>query len=276
MNLDPNGLLFLNETANANMTTGLTINQGPNDDEEAIALKNSDIAHGYTGATVGGGGKSHETDTFAAFQKKHVDYGGLEITSLMEDVAGGSNLQLTAVGGYADTGKTNGAEALCMVSGSEHDGSGTVADVQADGNVFGVECQRGGGIATLFLVDEDGDILYDSGASAFDSHADAELCRTMDITLSPAEVIRTRWDEQVRYNKDDLVAAGIVGYCSDEEEARGLRGMINLTQHTRLMNGAIWQTHVEIQQMKEDFTSEIDQLRSKNALLEQRLNRLEN
>ncbi|MAH47768.1 hypothetical protein CMI37_18245, partial [Candidatus Pacearchaeota archaeon] len=39
------GTYFMNDTANGNMTQGLTINQGANDDE-ILALKSSDVAHG--------------------------------------------------------------------------------------------------------------------------------------------------------------------------------------------------------------------------------------
>ena len=107
--------------------------------------------------------------------------------------------------------------------------------------------------------------------------ADAELCRAFDLTLAPAkDIINTKWDEYVRYQKDDLVDAGIIGYCSPEDTAKGYRGMVSIRGLQRLHNGAIWQTHTEIQQMKEDFVEALDQRDTKIALLEQRLNRLEN
>ena len=49
---------YINESSNANMTTGLTVNQGVADDE-IIALKSSDVTHGVTNLA--------ETDTFSTF-----------------------------------------------------------------------------------------------------------------------------------------------------------------------------------------------------------------
>ena len=47
---DGAGIVFIGDTANAQMTTGLTINQGTADNE-ILALKSSDINHGMTGVT---------------------------------------------------------------------------------------------------------------------------------------------------------------------------------------------------------------------------------
>src|SRR3990167_1087511 len=53
-------LYCLGDTANANMTAGLTINQGTNDNE-ILSLKSDDVTHGLTSVT--------ETDTYFALLK---------------------------------------------------------------------------------------------------------------------------------------------------------------------------------------------------------------
>ena len=61
------GTTYINDTANGDVTTGLTINQGAADDT-IFALKSSDIAHPFTGV--------QEADTYFAIKKEHGSYGG--------------------------------------------------------------------------------------------------------------------------------------------------------------------------------------------------------
>ena len=138
----------------------------------------------------------------------------------------------------------------------EHNGSNALANITANGNVFGVKARVGGAETMIFVVDEDGDIftttvvdVTGSGnalpATAFDKYNDAQLVRALEITRTPASIIRSEWDETVRYNEEDLIAADILGGPVDEG------GMTNITQLQRLHNGAIWQGYVERQEMLE-------------------------
>ena len=61
------GTTYINDTANGDVTTGLTINQGAADDT-IFALKSSDINHPFTGV--------QEADTYFAIKKEHGSYGG--------------------------------------------------------------------------------------------------------------------------------------------------------------------------------------------------------
>ena len=140
--------LYVNESANGSMTLGMTINQGANDNE-VLAFKSSDIGHGYTS-----GG---ETDTYAAFQKSSATLGGLKITSLAEDAAEDQVTQIHSIGGTAMTTKSTSGVGLVDIYVAEHDGSGTIADITADGNVFSVRARVGSADVTRFMVDEDGD-----------------------------------------------------------------------------------------------------------------------
>ena len=140
--------LYVNESANGSMTLCVTINQGANDNE-VLAFKSSDIGHGYTS-----GG---ETDTYAAFQKSSATLGGLKITSLAEDAAEDQVTQIHSIGGTAMTTKSTSGVGLVDIYVAEHDGSGTIADITADGNVFSVRARVGSADVTRFMVDEDGD-----------------------------------------------------------------------------------------------------------------------
>jgi hypothetical protein len=154
------GLVCIGDTANANMTNGLTINMGAADNE-ILSLKSSDVAHGRTTYT--------ETDTWLNMKKVSNASGGAQLIASMEDAAVGYVMSLTASGGQADTTKSASAHGLVKIWSEEHDGSNTIANITANGNIFAVSGYIGGANTTVFLVDEDGDIHYDgSDAGAYD------------------------------------------------------------------------------------------------------------
>ena len=109
-----------------------------------------------------------------------------------------------------------------------------------------------------------------------DNEPDALITRSVGIVMDPKTIIKSKFDDWNRDHKEDLIRTGLISRLSPEEEAQGDRPLMNTTQLARLHNGAIWQTHTEVQQMKEDFVEALDQRDTKIALLEQRLNRLEN
>ena len=73
--LATSGSVYINDTANANSTIGLTINQGANDNT-ILALKSSDVAHGRTDVA--------ETDTFGELLKSHGASGGLLVRGIKD------------------------------------------------------------------------------------------------------------------------------------------------------------------------------------------------
>jgi len=262
MRIHDGGILSINETANANMTVGLTINQGANDNE-ILALKSSDVAHGMTSAFG-------ETDTFGMIRKVTAASGGLALNGASE---GPQGLQLNAYATTEDSTKTTGGGGNVFVQAQLASGTTSVAH-SANANLFAV--YSGG---TQFIVDREGDYFYNGSGSAYDFNEaiggqvkDAELVRAFDLTTAdPKTIIRSKWDQMVRYNKQSLVDAGIVGYCSPEDEARGHRGLVNGAQLQRLTTGAIWQTHVEVMELREALDAE----RSQRMALEARLNLIE-
>ena len=263
MRITSAGNVNINDTTtNANMTVGMTINQGANDNE-AFALKSSEVAHLITNYA--------ETDTYFHI-KKWESAGGahLEGFSAVDD-SGGSNVSTIAmrIVGYAgvtDTTKsTSGTAPIQLVSGLK---SGSAAgDVASNGNLLVV---AGYAADTQFIVDLEGDYHYNGSGSAFDDYADAELVRAFDLERNSEKTIRNQWDEQVRYNKKDLEDAGILGRVSPEEKEKGHRGLVNGAQLQRLHNGAIWQLHCHQQSLKEvvDYQQEeIESLKKELRLL---------
>ena len=239
--------VFINETANANMTTGLTINQGAADDQ-ILALKSSDVNHGLTSyASV-----NTEIDDFAVFSKMTAgtNGGGLRINAIAEDHSSNSEVfQVWASGGQAATGQTVTGTGLIDFVAMEHNGSNARAAITADGNVFTVRAYMddGGGVGfhTRFLVDEDGDLFADGTLSAYDTFEDAHLVRALDIARGSKDVIKNEWDNFLKYGEEKLVELGILG---DTVENGGL---VNVTGLQRLHNGAIWQGYTRQMEQEE-------------------------
>ena len=147
------GLVAIGDTSNPNMTIGLTINQGAADDQ-AFALKSSDVAHGLTTAAYGA---DVETDDYFVFGKAGAASGGVTFKSLANDTAVTEILSFQAYGGTATTTKSTAGVGLVNFYISEHNGANALADITADGNVFSITVRRGGADAAVLIVDEDGD-----------------------------------------------------------------------------------------------------------------------
>ena len=245
------------DQTNANMTIGWTINQTTNDDH-ILTLKSSDVNHGLTGVT--------ETDTFFYITKRDATDGGTSFTSICENTATSNSFELRGYGATASTTKNASAVGLMKFSVASHDGSNSVTNLPADSCSHSFHGQVGGSNRTLFLIDEDGDYFYDGGdGGAFDDYADAELVRAFDHATKSDKIVRSKWDEDVRYNKQDLIDAKILGEDGDLPHEVGL---VNGAQLQRLHHGAIWQNHVAVQELKEVYENRI-------AALEQRLLRWE-
>lgn len=213
---------------NDDMTKGLTINQGANDDE-ILALKSSDVAHGVT--------DSLETDTFGRMKKQDAAAGGLDVLGASEDDVA---LALKGVGVNDDTGKATTARAYVEATGFKK--SGTAAGAPgANANIFGIRSQSN----TRFIVDAEGDIHYDGTASAYDEFADAELVRAVDLELAGPGLIEGQFDEFVRYSRDDLERLGLVTFNEDGHH------FINMTRLQKLHNGAVWQLYAENQELRQ-------------------------
>jgi len=260
MRIGTGGIVTISDdgTGNAGMTRGITLFQSSNDNE-IFAGKSSDVNHGRTGLA--------EADTFFSFRKWDGATGGLEIRGLGDDHA---NLQTTLLlygsGGTPQTSHATGSIGLASIQVEEHDGANNAANITTHGNVFTVRGQVGGSMLTRFLIDAEGDIfcvnVTTSGdsvaATAFDSENDPELIRAFELARAPESTIKTQWDEFVTYREQDLVDMGILGATLEEG------GLWNLSQHTRLLNGAVWQLYTQLKDMGE-----------KLALTESKLSALE-
>ena len=237
--------LFINETANAGMTTGLTINQGAADDE-IFSLKSSDIAHGL----LTYGGTTTETDTYFSISKLSATLGGVELNAIAEDAATDSVFRLWASGGDPSTTHSNSQYGLAHFIVMQHDGSDGRENMTANANVFSVHARTNDAFQTKFLVDAEGDLFADGSATTvMDSFDDAQLVRALDITRGfDKDIIRSKWDDFLQYGEDKLVELGILGETMENG------GLLNVTALQRLHNGAIWQGYTRQMELQEEVT----------------------
>jgi hypothetical protein len=133
---------FINETTNATMTVGLTINQGAADDE-ILALKSSDVNHGMT--------DYFETDTYGSIMKYSAE-GGLTIHGINGAAKNGLQLIGTSVGDIS-TVKTVAAVGPVILRGNKSDGGTGDTSLGANANVVVARNDT----ATVWIVDAEGD-----------------------------------------------------------------------------------------------------------------------
>lgn len=123
------GKFFFNETADTDITVGLSVNQGANTDK-ILTLKQSSVAHGIT--TSGQFGV--ETDTYGAFSLWDTSgtVGGLLVSGYTGDKGG---LCLAASYATGDTTKTTSADGAIHVIGQKKTGT-TIGSMATDENIL--------------------------------------------------------------------------------------------------------------------------------------------
>jgi len=237
--------VYIGDSANAQSTLGLTINQGTANDN-ALTLKTSDTQGGNHGLTSSVVGATAETDDYFSITKNasNQDYGGVTMRCIAYKAGGVRGLDVQVYSSHGSTATTTsgmiGSTTFDMYA---HNNSNALEDVAADGNVFSIRAYTGGAISTRVGVNVEGDIYTVTSAQTFDEYDDAQMVRALDQVKG--DVIRDRWDDYVQYNEQALIDAKVLG----APVAEG--GMTNVTQLQRLHNGAIWQGYVRQQELQE-------------------------
>ena len=215
-----NTLMLGTSTGNSD-PGGITANQGANDNN-ILAFKSSDVAHGITDLVA--------TDTYFKIGKFTAATGGANIMGLTED-----DTALFFHGIAPSPPDSQNANSTCVIMTRANDTSGTgPANVTAAGNIFG--CQNGGNLR--FVVRGDGEIFSDIAANTYDTYDDAQLARAYDLSHGRG-VIDSKFDKFVSYNHEHLAELNLVG----REEDGTPNNFINVTGMQRLHNGAIWQQY---------------------------------
>jgi hypothetical protein len=261
LTIDTNGTVYISDNANANMTTGLTINAGTATNW-AFTLRGSNVDTN-TGSAIPSATNVDDRDFFA-ISKLNGTEGGAAINVMNDNHANTRAFVIAVSGGQAEDDQTNSSGlGLMDIYLTQHDGSGGVADVTDGGNLLSVRCRTGSAVATRFIVTEDGELFATNAtvAALSDSYDDAQLVRALDHAKAAngtKGMVKDKWDSFVKYNEQDLVDIGVLG----ETVENG--GMLSVTALQRLHNGAIWQGYTRQQEMQE----KIDTLESRLLAIE--------
>jgi len=218
--------IYINDTANAMMTVGVTINQAGNDDE-ILAVKSSDVAHGCTTTT--------EADTFGTFSKYEATTGSLLIRGFNDVRAHGLVLQGVGDGGVGT--RSTAAEAPTMIEGMIRSGT-SIAAVGADQNLVVIR----NGTTTRFIFDADGDSHQDVGTAwtNFDDGDDIARLDAVAVTLAregdPLREAFVRSFEEHRAVLEAMPGKPLIVFNADGHH------FVNMSRLTMLHTGAIRQT----------------------------------
>lgn len=224
--LNLTGPLMVGDDANANMTIGLTLNQGAADNE-ILALKSSDVAHGITGQT--------ETDTYGLMKKVQATDGGFEMQGLTEASIA---VQIFPIYTTSIVTKTTGGVGAMNVDAYKKSGT-SIAAPAANDNLLAV---RAGGV-TRFILDADGDSHQDVGTawSNFDDYPDVELLHALSAGVSrKGDPLRRQFRALLEKHRPALTRARLVTFN------RNGRHFVNWSRLHMLVIGAVRQQAAEL------------------------------
>ena len=212
------------------MTYGLCLDQGSEDDE-ILAMKSSDVAHGMTDLA--------ETDTFGVLQKASAALGGLAMVGYSEDVAG---VNVTGRAVSDNTTKSTSGSGAVIIAGQKKS-SATIGNMGADANILAVRNNA----TTRFILDGDGDSHQDVGTAwtNFDEYDDAQLLQDLSLAVSrPEDPIRKGFGEFLTYNREALEKAKLVTFNEDGHH------FVNMSKLAMLLTGAVRQQAAAISRME--------------------------
>lgn len=197
----PNTTYVGSSTTNTFMTTGITIQQG-GADNEILALKSTDVAHGMTSIA--------ETDTYATFAKLGGADGGLILRGFTETTPG---MFIVGDSGTEDTTKSIGALSSIMLQAELKSGT-TAGAIGATSNAVVI---RNGGNAR-FIFQGDGTSYEDVGTAwvNYDDHDDIALLTDLSIAASRSDdAIHRRFANFLRYSPEMLQAMDLIHFNAD-------------------------------------------------------------
>ena len=219
------GMALVNDSANAKMTQGLTINQGASDDE-ILAFKSSDVAQGATDRA--------EADTFGHVRKQSGVAGGLEIAGFEDGAAVGvSGLVLAGTGTTVDTVHGAGGYGVVAIQAFKRSGTAQVA-LGTNGNILSLHDAT----TTRFVFDAEGSAFADVEWTTFDAQDDIALLEGLEMAFR--DPVKDAFGEFVGANRKRLQELKVVNFYDD-----GPRAMVNFTRLSMLLVGAIRQLHAK-------------------------------
>ena len=265
-NLTVTGRIFLNDSANTNMTTGLTINQGSEDDH-ILVFKSSDVNTAMSDLPIyitGGTGEGVEPDDFLVIQKRDGPTGGVVLGAIAESGLG-TPFTLETWGGAPATSDTTGSRSAIVLAAGQHDNGNADVDFATNSNLFSLaEIDSGGNVLTRLIVKaDDGELhLGNTTLVGIDDEEDALVVRAFQRESSASGIIDNEYDNPF-YNYDWLRKHGL----ADPKDPNDGFFMFPLQPRLNAHEGAIWQNYTTIQNMVATLTETQRRLDSAESTL---------
>ena len=230
--MDSYGMVHVNDNANASMTTGVSINQGANDNH-IFSLKSSDIAHGVT--------CDAETDVFFRMGKNDGPTGGALLSGFGESDIG---MMIRATGVSDTTTKAaSGGTGYLTLRADKKSGTSTAA-AGSDANLVSIRTAG----SFRFIFDAEGSAHADVGTATYDDYCDVEVLRGLlgQTVEGYKESYQDRFGKDLMYNLPFYEENKLIGKNSIHWEERDCgriqqRAMINFTGLTMLHHSTIIQ-----------------------------------
>lgn len=233
------GAIFLNDTANANNTKGLTVNIS-SVDNHAITLKDSgQVATGLSGIV---GGQDVETDDFFVVEKSSGAGGGVYIKALGETAVAVPFI-LETWGGAPATTDTSASGAAMYFRAGQHNGSDADVDMAANSNLagWGEIDSSGASLTRMLLKADDGELhLGNTTLVALDSEDDVQLVRAMQKESASGGIRLSELDNPF-YDYKKLRKVGLAG----PKDKDGFF-LFPLQPRLHAHEGAMWQIHCRL------------------------------
>jgi hypothetical protein len=214
-------------TTDAQLTTGIIINQGAADDN-IMSFKSSDVDHDMT--------TDYETDTYGAIRKFAGADGGLKVVGLSDATVAVEIFGAGMTAGATDP-PTTATIATLTLNGAKESG-GTFGALGAAETLLNVENLG----TNEFTVMGDGELYSNQSATVgtFDDHDDAILAADLSYALS------NEYGKIVSYNETMLEQIGMLG-PKDEKGGR----MYSVTKLAMLTLCAVGQLGRQIKTVTE-------------------------
>jgi hypothetical protein len=220
--------LFVNDTANGELTYGLTIKT--TDASETISLKEGGCNHGMTSLT--------ELDTYGAFREETDNIGGLVIDGFTEDDVG---LRIGGWNVFPNTTTSTAGRGNIEIRGATKSGTTETAMGSSD-NVLVV---RNASTTELILKGNGAlhvNVSTGSGnVGVFDSYNDMALLGGARALMSPKDHYLQSFSQWIDYARPILEETGVITIDGPDSIFMNVQGMFMLTIDT------IRQMHARLQ-----------------------------
>ncbi len=264
--IDTSGGVFINDTANAAMTIGLTVKVGATD-TQVVDLKGS-ISSGMT--TLPLSAFDVEVDDFYTVGQIATATGGAHVVVVAETTEAVSYHHEVWGGSPATTDTSSSLGAVNWFVG-EHDGSNADADMAADSNAFvwGEIDSSGARVSRMLLKADDGELhLGNTTIAQLDEETDIDLVRAFQFESSGGVgMLPKPWatsDYGVpTFSHKRLMDVGVLG----AKDAEG-HCFMRVQPTFALCLGAIWQNYTTIEVNSRMVDTRMTSLESRLHLLE--------